>query len=123
MASQIGAGLVGVTYILDEPSIGLHQRDNEKLIKTLKYLKNLGNTVIVVEHDEATIKSADYIIDIGPFAGQHGGNVVFAGELKKLLKSNESLTSQYINGVKKISIPKKKLPNKNFIKIPKSKLQ
>ena len=120
LASQIGAGLVGVTYILDEPSIGLHQRDNEKLIKTLKYLKNLGNTVIVVEHDEATIKSADYIIDIGPFAGQHGGNVVFAGELKKLLKSNESLTSQYINGVKKISIPKKKLPNKNFIKIQKA---
>ena len=92
LASQIGAGLVGVTYILDEPSIGLHQRDNSKLLSTLKRLKDLGNTVIVVEHDKETIENADHIIDIGPGAGEHGGKVCFSGNYKKLLSSKSSLT-------------------------------
>ena len=100
LASQIGAGLVGVTYILDEPSIGLHQRDNKKLLSTLKRLKDLGNTVIVVEHDQETIEEADYIIDIGPKAGIHGGEVCFSGDVESLKKAKNSLTSQYVFGKK-----------------------
>ena len=106
LASQIGAGLVGVTYILDEPSIGLDQRDNSKLLSTLKRLKDLGNTVIVVEHDKETIENADHIIDIGPGAGEHGGKVCFSGNYKKLLSNKSSLTGQYLAGTKKISIEK-----------------
>ena len=106
LASQIGAGLVGVTYILDEPSIGLHQRDNSKLLSTLKRLKDLGNTVIVVEHDKETIENADHIIDIGPGAGEHGGKVCFSGNYKKLLSNKSSLTGQYLAGTKQISIEK-----------------
>ena len=86
LATQIGAGLIVVVYVLDEPSIGLHQRDNDKLIKTLHNLRDLGNTVIIVEHDEQTIRTADYIIDMGPLAGNQGGNVVFSGTIEKLLK-------------------------------------
>ena len=108
LASQIGAGLVGVTYILDEPSIGLHQRDNKKLLSTLKRLKELGNTVIVVEHDQETIEEADHIIDIGPRAGIHGGEVCFSGSVESLKKAKNSLTSQYVFGKKRIQIKKKK---------------
>ena len=109
LASQIGSGLVGVTYVLDEPSIGLHQRDNEKLIKTLNNLKNLGNTVIVVEHDEEAIRCADHIIDIGPGAGKHGGKICAEGTLKDILKNKNSITAQYLSGEKEIKIPKKRL--------------
>ena len=106
LASQIGAGLVGVTYILDEPSIGLHQRDNSKLLATLKRLRDLGNTVVVVEHDQETIEAADHIIDIGPGAGVHGGDVCFSGTFNKLIKNKDSLTGEYISGKKKIEIKK-----------------
>ena len=109
LASQIGSGLVGVTYVLDEPSIGLHQRDNEKLIKTLNNLKNLGNTVIVVEHDEEAIRCADHIIDIGPGAGKHGGEICAEGTLKDILRNKNSITAQYLSGEKEIKIPKKRL--------------
>jgi excinuclease ABC subunit A len=105
LASQIGAGLVGVMYVLDEPSIGLHQRDNERLLHTLTHLRDLGNTVIVVEHDEDAIRSADYIVDIGPGAGVHGGQVVAQGNIKQVIDSPDSLTGQYISGIKKIHIP------------------
>ncbi len=105
LASQIGSGLVGVLYVLDEPSIGLHQRDNRKLIDTLIRLRDLGNTVIVVEHDEETIRVADYVVDIGPGAGEHGGQVVVAGPVKALLKSKESLTGQYLTGRRTIPVP------------------
>ena len=105
LASQIGAGLMGVMYVLDEPSIGLHQRDNERLLKTLVHLRDLGNTVIVVEHDEDAIRQADYIIDIGPGAGIHGGNVTAAGNLKTILKSKNSLTADYLSGRKAIEVP------------------
>jgi excinuclease ABC subunit A len=112
LASQIGAGLVGVMYILDEPSIGLHQRDNERLLGTLTHLRDLGNTVIVVEHDEDAIRSADYIIDIGPGAGVHGGNIVAAGKLKDILGAPKSLTGQYLSGKKSIPVPKQRVaPN------------
>ena len=118
LASQIGSGLVGVTYVLDEPSIGLHQRDNEKLIRTLKNLKNLGNTVIVVEHDEEAIRCADHIIDIGPGAGRHGGEICAEGNLESILNNQNSLTAKYLNGMKKINIPKKRLsPSNKQIKI------
>ena len=106
LATQIGSGLVGVLYILDEPSIGLHQRDNVKLIETLKRLKDLGNTLIVVEHDEETILSADYVVDIGPGAGEHGGKVVAAGTPEEIMESQESVTGQYISRRETISIPK-----------------
>ena len=109
LASQIGSGLVGVTYVLDEPSIGLHQRDNEKLIKTLNNLKNIGNTVIVVEHDEEAIRCADHIIDIGPGAGKHGGEICAEGTLKDILRNKNSITAQYLSGEKEIKIPKKRL--------------
>ena len=105
LASQIGSGLVGVLYVLDEPSIGLHQRDNRRLIDTLIRLRELGNTVIVVEHDEETIRVADHIVDIGPGAGEHGGSVVYSGKLPGLLKSKESVTGQYVAGKKKIPVP------------------
>ena len=105
LASQIGAGLVGVMYILDEPSIGLHQRDNDRLLKTLEHLRDLGNTVIVVEHDEDAIRASDYIIDIGPGAGVHGGNVLYAGTPDKITKCKESITGQYLTGKRKIAIP------------------
>jgi excinuclease ABC subunit A len=108
LASQIGAGLVGVMYILDEPSIGLHQRDNERLLRTLNHLRDLGNTVIVVEHDEDAIRSADFIIDIGPGAGVHGGSIVAAGPLPAILDNPKSLTGQYIAGKKSIPVPKKR---------------
>ena len=109
LASQIGSGLVGVTYVLDEPSIGLHQRDNTKLIKTLNNLKNLGNTVIVVEHDEEAIRSADHIIDIGPGAGKHGGEICAQGDINEILKNKNSITATYLSGKRKIEIPKKRL--------------
>tara|TARA_B100000287_G_scaffold431744_1_gene489596 strand:+ start:783 stop:3605 length:2823 start_codon:yes stop_codon:yes gene_type:complete len=117
LASQIGSGLVGVTYVLDEPSIGLHQRDNEKLIKTLYHLKKLGNTVIVVEHDEEAIRCADHIIDIGPGAGKHGGEICAQGELKDILKCNESMTAAYLSGERKINFPKNTKEPKEFIEI------
>jgi excinuclease ABC subunit A len=119
LASQIGSGLVGVMYILDEPSIGLHQRDNDKLLKTLKDLKGLGNTVIVVEHDEDTILASDYIVDVGPGAGDLGGKIVYSGEPIGIKKNNASLTGQYISGKKEIKIPEKrvKFNNKKVLEI------
>ena len=113
LASQIGAGLVGVMYILDEPSIGLHQRDNDRLLKTLNHLRDLGNTVIVVEHDEEAIRSADYIIDIGPGAGVHGGEIVAEGTYAQITKSKRSLTADYLTGRKKIAVPKIRHSAKN----------
>jgi excinuclease ABC subunit A len=110
LATQIGSSLMGVLYILDEPSIGLHQRDNDRLIATLERLRNLGNTVIVVEHDEDTIRAADYVIDIGPQAGEHGGEVVAAGTPEQVAKVKESLTGQYISGAMSIEIPSKRRP-------------
>ena len=108
LASQIGAGLVGVLYILDEPSIGLHQRDNERLLKTLEHLRDLGNTVIVVEHDEEAMRKADYLVDIGPGAGVHGGKIVAAGSYEDVLKNKKSITGQYLSGAKKIEVPRKR---------------
>ncbi|MGN0579232.1 MAG: excinuclease ABC subunit UvrA [Ruminococcus sp.] len=108
LATQIGSSLMGVLYILDEPSIGLHQRDNDKLIATLKRLRDLGNTLIVVEHDDDTMLAADYIVDIGPGAGINGGNVVFSGTVDKLLKCRNSITGQYLSGRKKIEVPDKR---------------
>ena len=108
LASQIGSGLVGVLYVLDEPSIGLHQRDNHRLIETLIRLRELGNTVIVVEHDEDTIKVADWVVDIGPGAGEHGGEVVYSGPVKGLLKSKESITGMYVSGRRKIAVPERR---------------
>ncbi|MDQ3159282.1 MAG: excinuclease ABC subunit UvrA [bacterium] len=108
LATQIGSGLQGVLYVLDEPSIGLHQRDNDRLINTLKHLRDLGNTVIVVEHDEETIRSADYLIDMGPGAGVHGGHIVSEGHPDKVTKDKKSLTGQYLQGVKQIDVPKKR---------------
>ena len=108
LASQIGAGLVGVMYVLDEPSIGLHQRDNERLLNTLIHLRNLGNTVIVVEHDEDAIREADYIIDIGPGAGVHGGQVIAQGTAKEIMANPNSITGKFLSGEEKIEIPKKR---------------
>ncbi|MCR9642244.1 excinuclease ABC subunit UvrA [Vibrio alginolyticus] len=110
LASQIGAGLVGVMYVLDEPSIGLHQRDNERLLKTLTHLRDLGNTVLVVEHDEDAIRCADHVIDIGPGAGVHGGNVVAEGTMEEIVANPNSLTGQYLSGVKEITVPKDRAP-------------
>lgn len=106
LATQIGSGLTGVIYILDEPSIGLHQRDNDKLLDTLKHLRDLGNTVIVVEHDEDTMKIADYIVDIGKYAGVHGGNVVVAGTLQDVINCKDSITGEFLSGKRKINVPK-----------------
>lgn len=110
LASQIGAGLVGVMYVLDEPSIGLHQRDNERLLQTLTHLRNLGNTVLVVEHDEDAIRMADHVIDIGPGAGVHGGMVVAEGNVDEIIANPNSLTGQYLSGVKKIAVPTERTP-------------
>jgi excinuclease ABC subunit A len=110
LATQIGSGLVGVLYVLDEPSIGLHQRDNKRLIETLTRLRNLGNTLIVVEHDEETIRTADWIVDIGPGAGEHGGKVVVSGSYEDLINSKESITGAYLSGRKSIAIPKTRRP-------------
>ncbi len=110
LATQIGSGLMGVLYVLDEPSIGLHQRDNDRLIRTLKHLRSLGNTVIVVEHDEETIRTADFLLDIGPGAGVHGGKIVAAGPPEAVIKNKRSITAQYLSGSKKIAIPRKRRP-------------
>jgi excinuclease ABC subunit A len=110
LASQIGAGLVGIMYILDEPSIGLHQRDNARLLATLNRLRDIGNTVIVVEHDEEAIRAADYVVDIGPGAGVHGGKIVFSGTPAELLADADSLTGQYLSGVRRIQVPVKRVP-------------
>ncbi|MEO0084278.1 MAG: excinuclease ABC subunit UvrA, partial [candidate division WOR-3 bacterium] len=116
LATQIGSGLVGVVYILDEPSIGLHQRDNQRLLNTLKELRDLGNTVIVVEHDKETIETADYVIDLGPGAGEQGGYVVATGSPKQIMKNPKSLTGAYLNGKKSIPIPKyRRQPTDNYI--------
>jgi len=113
LASQIGAGLVGVMYILDEPSIGLHQRDNDRLLATLTHLRDIGNTVIVVEHDEDAIRQADHVIDIGPGAGVHGGEVIAQGDMKKIMRSKASLTGQYLSGKKSIAIPAERTPTQD----------
>ncbi|MEM8704973.1 MAG: excinuclease ABC subunit UvrA, partial [Actinomycetota bacterium] len=110
LASQVGSGLVGVLYVLDEPSIGLHQRDNQRLIETLVRMRDLGNTVLVVEHDEDTMKVADHIVDIGPGAGEHGGNIVHSGTYKQLLKNKNSLTGQYLSGKRSIAVPGARRP-------------
>ena len=108
LATQIGSSLMGVLYILDEPSIGLHQRDNDKLLGTLKHLRDLGNTLIVVEHDEDTMRAADFIVDVGPGAGSHGGQIVATGSLDDILTCEESITGQYLSGVKKIPVPSRR---------------
>jgi len=118
LATQIGSSLMGVLYILDEPSIGLHQRDNDKLIKTLEHLRDIGNTVIVVEHDEDTMKAADYIVDVGPGAGEHGGEIVAVGSIEDIKSCERSITGQYLSGKKKIDVPEKtRVSNGNSIKI------
>ncbi len=108
LATQVGSGLVGVAYILDEPSIGLHQRDNDKLLATLKGLRDLGNTLVVVEHDEDTMLAADYIVDIGPGAGEHGGEVIACGTAEEIMKNPNSLTGAYLSGKQQIPVPKGK---------------
>ena len=117
LATQIGSGLSGVLYILDEPSIGLHQRDNERLIKTMKNLRDLGNTLIVVEHDEDTIRSADWIVDVGPYAGVHGGEIVANGTLDKVLKAKNSITSKFLRGEEKIEVPANRRKPEKFLKV------
>ena len=122
LATQIGSALMGVLYILDEPSIGLHQRDNDKLIQTLKHLRDVGNTVIVVEHDEDTIREADYVVDIGPGAGEHGGEIVAAGTVEEIKKCDNSLTAKYLTGEKKIKVPnERRKGNGNKITVSKAK--
>ncbi|WP_338597355.1 excinuclease ABC subunit UvrA [Clostridium baratii] len=122
LATQIGSALMGVLYILDEPSIGLHQRDNDKLIQTLKHLRDVGNTVIVVEHDEDTIREADYVVDIGPGAGEHGGEIVAAGTVEEIKKCDNSLTAKYLTGEKKIEVPnERRKGNGNKIIVSKAK--
>src|SRR5262249_41617937 len=105
LATQIGSGLVGVLYVLDEPSIGLHQRDNHRLLETLIRLRDIGNTLIVVEHDEDTIRAADWVVDIGPGAGEHGGQVVVTGTVDDLLSSESSMTGAYLSGRREIPVP------------------
>ncbi len=119
LATQVGSGLVGVIYVLDEPSIGLHQKDNDRLLSTLHSLRDLGNTLIVVEHDEDTIRRADYVIDLGPGAGEHGGQVLYAGDVKGLIKAKDSLTGQYLNGTYKIHAPgqRRDISHAQFLKI------
>lgn len=117
LATQIGSGLVGVAYILDEPSIGLHQRDNDKLLRTLTNLRDLGNTLIVVEHDEDTMRAADYVVDIGPGAGEHGGEVVAAGTAEEIMKNESSITGAYLSGRKKIPVPAVRKKPTGFLKI------
>jgi excinuclease ABC subunit A len=118
LASQIGSGLSGVLYVLDEPSIGLHQRDNDRLLETLKRLRDLGNTVIVVEHDEDAIRAADHIVDLGPGAGVHGGEVVAQGKLKDILKAKGSLTADYLTGRRKIEVPAKRRTSPSRTRAP-----
>ncbi|MEE2048287.1 excinuclease ABC subunit A, partial [Nocardiopsis tropica] len=110
LATQIGSGLVGVLYVLDEPSIGLHQRDNARLLETLQRLRDIGNTLIVVEHDEDTIRAADWVVDIGPGAGEHGGHVVVSGIVDELLTSETSLTGEYLSGRRVIALPEGRRP-------------
>lgn len=117
LATQIGSGLVGVCYILDEPSIGLHQRDNDKLLATLKNLRDLGNTLIVVEHDEDTMRAADYIVDVGPGAGSHGGQIVACGTVEDIMNTPESITGQYLSGAVKIPIPEKRRKPAGWLKV------
>ena len=117
LATQIGSGLVGVAYILDEPSIGLHQRDNDKLLNSLKGLKDLGNTLIVVEHDEDTMRAADYIVDIGPGAGEHGGEVIATGTAEEIMKNKNSITGAYLSGRIKIPVPKERRKPTGFITV------
>ncbi len=117
LATQIGSGLVGVLYILDEPSIGLHQKDNQRLLETLKNLTDLGNTLLVVEHDEETIRKADYILDIGPFAGENGGALVASGNINEILKCKESITAKYLSGELKIPVPNNRRTFKDVIKL------
>ena len=117
LATQIGSGLVGVAYILDEPSIGLHQRDNDKLLNTLKHLRDLGNSVIVVEHDEDTMREADYIVDVGPGAGEHGGEIVAVGTAKDIIKNKKSITGAYLSGRERIPVPKERAKASGWIKI------
>ena len=117
LATQIGSGLVGVAYILDEPSIGLHQRDNDKLLATLKHLRDLGNSVLVVEHDEDTMREADYIVDIGPGAGEHGGEVVAAGTAQEIMANPESITGAYLSGRKKIPVPDHRAVPSGWLKV------
>ena len=117
LATQIGSHLMGVLYILDEPSIGLHQRDNDKLLATLKNLRDLGNTLIVVEHDEDTIRAADHIVDIGPGAGEHGGEIIAQGSLQEIIDNPRSITGQYLSGKKYIPIPKKRREPTGYLKI------
>ena len=117
LATQIGSGLVGVAYILDEPSIGLHQRDNDKLLKTLKHLRDLGNTLIVVEHDEDTMREADYLVDIGPGAGEHGGKVVAAGTAEEVMANPDSITGAYLSGRIKIPVPEERKAPTGFLKV------
>jgi len=117
LATQIGSGLVGVCYILDEPSIGLHQRDNDKLLNTLKNLRDLGNTLIVVEHDEDTMLAADHVVDIGPGAGSHGGQVVAQGTAEEIMKVEESVTGQYLSGKMRIPVPEKRRKPTGFLKV------
>lgn len=117
LATQIGSGLVGVAYIMDEPSIGLHQNDNEKLLKTLKHLRDLGNTLIVVEHDEDTMLEADYVVDIGPRAGEHGGEIVAAGTAKQIMKCKDSITGQYLSGKLRVPVPAKRRKPTGYIQV------
>ena len=117
LATQIGSGLVGVAYILDEPSIGLHQRDNDKLLHTLKHLRDLGNSVLVVEHDEDTMREADYIVDIGPGAGEHGGEVVAEGTAEEIMKNKDSVTGAYLSGRVKIPVPRERKSPSGWIEI------
>src|SRR4030095_9449672 len=113
LASQIGSGLVGVMYILDEPSIGLRQRDNDRLLHTLKRLRDLGNTVIVVEHDEDAIRHADYVVDLGPGAGVHGGEVIAKGTPDEVAANPKSITGQYLSGARAIAIPQMRTPRQD----------
>src|SRR5947208_5074462 len=117
LATQIGSSLVGVLYILDEPSIGLHQRDNERLIATLERLRDLGNTVIVVEHDEGTMRAADHLVDLGPGAGEHGGYVIAQGTPEEVMQVEDSATGQFLRGTRQIPVPSERRPARKGIKI------
>src|SRR5687767_12962196 len=117
LATQIGSALVGVLYVLDEPSIGLHQRDNEKLIRTLVRLRDLGNSVLVVEHDEGTMHAADHVIDMGPGAGEHGGRVVAAGTAAEIMRVPESVTGQFLAGTRRIEVPAKRRKPSGYVEI------
>src|SRR5690606_7626556 len=112
LASQIGSGLTGVLYVLDEPSIGLHQRDNNRLLETLRHLRDIGNTVIVVEHDEDAIRTADYLIDIGPGAGVHGGQIIAEGTPAQVFKNKKSITAKYMMGAMEVPLPEKRRKGK-----------